>query len=68
MTVAARGIPDSQIKILGHWKSSAFQCYLQLSDGHVANLAAQLSQDADGPPHNAKVGQRLGVTRSTGPQ
>ena len=55
-TAAARGIPDSQIKILGRWKSSAFQRYLQPSDGHVANLAARLSQDADGPPHNAEAG------------
>ena len=55
-TAAARGIPDSQIKILGRWKSSAFQRYLHPSDGHVANLAARLSQDADGPPHNAEAG------------
>ena len=71
MTAAARGIPDSQIKILGRWKSSAFQHYLQPSDGHVAHLAARLSQSSSRdnyPPQTSETGQRLKDTRSSGPQ
>ena len=70
-TAAARGIPDSQIKILGRWKSSAFQRYLHPSDGHVAHLAARLSQSSSRdnyPPQTPETGQRLEDTRSSGPQ
>ena len=41
-TAAAQGIPDSQIKILGRWKSSAFQAYLHPSDSERAKLASRL--------------------------
>ena len=42
-TAAAQGIPDSQIKLLGRWRSSAFQVYLKPSDQQMASLAARLS-------------------------
>lgn len=41
---AARGIPDSQIKLLGRWKSAAFQLYLKPSGTQMAQLASRLSQ------------------------
>ena len=41
-TAAASGIPDSHIKLLGRWRSAAFQVYLKPSDHQMANLAARL--------------------------
>ena len=46
-TAAARGISDSQIKVLGRWRSSAFQRYIHPSRNQVASLAARLSQNFD---------------------
>ena len=43
-TAAARGVPDSQIKILGRWKSAVFQVYLQPSSQQLASVAARLTQ------------------------
>ena len=43
-TAAAQGIPDSQIKLLGRRKSSAFQRYLHPSTSDMASLAARLSK------------------------
>ena len=42
-TAAASGIPDSHIKLLGRWRSEAFQVYLKPSDHQMANLVARLS-------------------------
>ena len=42
-TAAAEGIADSQIKLLGRWKSSVVQTYLKPLDRRMANLAAKLS-------------------------
>ena len=48
-TAAAHGVPDSQIKILGRWKSSAFHVYLEPSGPQLANVAARLSGVAENP-------------------
>ena len=45
-TAAAEGIADSQIKLLGRWKSSAVQAYLIPLDRRMANLAAKLSNSS----------------------
>lgn len=50
-TAAAHGIPDSQIKILGRWKSAAFQVYLKPSGAQMANVAARLSQPSTRGDH-----------------
>ena len=43
-TAAASSILDSHIKLLGRWRSAAFQVYLKPSDHQMANLAARLSK------------------------
>ena len=43
-TAAAQGVADSQIKLLGRWKSAAFQRYLHPSTSDMASLAARLSR------------------------
>ena len=40
---AERGIPDSTIKVLGRWKSDAFQTYIRLPRQWLASLSGQLS-------------------------
>ena len=42
-TAAQLNIPDSQIKLLGRWKSSAFQRYLKPPLTHLARLSSSLS-------------------------
>ena len=64
-TAAALGIPDSQIKLLGRWKSTAFQRYLHPAESHLANLAAQLSQEVlpttqEHPPGKQRAPGRTG--------
>ena len=43
-TATVRGIPDSQIKLLGGWKSTAFQFYLKLLSMQITQLAGRLAQ------------------------
>ena len=42
-TAAERGIPDSTIKVLGRWKSEAFQTYIRLPQQWLASISQQLS-------------------------
>ena len=43
-TAAERGIPDSTIKALGRWKSSAFLRYIRTPREHLANWSVTLAQ------------------------
>ena len=42
-TAAMQGISNSNIKLLGRWRSSAFQRYIQPSREHVGSLAGRLT-------------------------
>ena len=42
-TAAERGIPDSTIKVLGRWKSEAFQSYIRLPSQWLASVSQHLS-------------------------
>ena len=42
-TAAQHNIPDSQIKLMGRWKSNAFQRYIKPSGTHLAGLSSSLS-------------------------
>ena len=45
-TAAQLNIPDSQIKLMGRWKSNAFQRYLKPPLTHLARLSSSLAGDA----------------------
>lgn len=45
-TAAHLNIPDSQIKLMGRWKSNAFQRYVKPSLTHLAGLRSSLSSGA----------------------
>ena len=42
-TVAARGIGDATIKMLGRWNSSAYQVYIKTPRAHLAKVASALA-------------------------
>ena len=42
-TAAVNGIEDHQIKLLGRWKSTAYQRYIQPTGTQLAKLATRLS-------------------------
>jgi len=42
-TAATRGLPDSQIKQLGRWKSAAYLRYIKPSPQHLAALSKSLT-------------------------
>ena len=44
-TAARRGIPDSTIKILGRWESSAYQLYVKTPRQSLASITASLSAE-----------------------
>ena len=44
-TAAQLWVPDSQIKLLGRWKSNAFHRYVKPAAAHLANLSSSLSLD-----------------------
>ena len=44
-TAAQLRVPDSQIKLLGRWKSNAFHRYVKPAAVHLANLSSSLSLD-----------------------
>ena len=46
-TVAAHGIEDLQIKLLGRWRSEAFQRYIRPEGPQLAKLAKCLSTTED---------------------
>ena len=39
-TAGARGVPDSTIKILGRWESSAYLLYIRTPRDHLASISA----------------------------
>ena len=41
-TANVKGISDVNIKMLGRWKSNAYQQYVQTSQEQLANLSKQL--------------------------
>jgi len=44
VTSAAQAmIPDSQIKMLGHWQSNAYQCCIKTPHKELANLTKKLA-------------------------
>ena len=58
-TAAAQGVADSQIKLLGRWKSAAFQRYLHPSTSDMASLAAQLSRGRErGMTKQQEIGRK----------
>ena len=63
-TAAAQGIPDSQIKLLGRWRSAAFQVYLNPSGQQIASLAARLSGSSSLRPGNRALTQQRGPFES----
>ena len=42
-TAAAKGISDTTIKMLGQWKSSAYQVYIKMSPSQLAAISTQLA-------------------------
>ena len=69
-TAVQLSIPDSQIKLLGRWKSNAFQQYVKPSLTHLAKLSYSLSSgtlNASGPPAHPAMQLRNdnGLTYST---
>jgi len=42
-TAADKGIEDSQIKLLGRWKSNAYQRYIKPPGSHLTTLSSSLS-------------------------
>ena len=42
-TAAAKGVPDSTIKMLGRWESSAYMLYIRTPREQLANIASRLS-------------------------
>ena len=49
-TAALQGIPDSTIKVLGRWESSAYQLYVRTPRQTLADVSATLSNTAPQPP------------------
>ncbi len=41
-TAGARGVPDSTIKMLGRWESSAYLLYIRTPRDHLASISAVL--------------------------
>ena len=42
-TVAAAGIADSTIRILGYWERTAYQHYIQLSSEELTSISTNLA-------------------------
>ena len=60
-TAAERGVEDSVIKMLGRWKSSAYQLYVRTPRAQLAAISKQLSHGgrrpaAEEPPRARAVG------------
>ena len=48
-TASSQGISDAQIKLLGRWRSSAYQRYIKPSSSQLARLSSRLSGRQKGP-------------------
>ena len=47
-TAANLGVSDAHIKMMGRWKSNAYQRYIKTGGPHLAGLAARLSSEGPG--------------------
>ena len=52
-TAAKHGIGDAMIKILGRWKSSAYQLYINTPRYQLAGITGRLAATAPPPPHGS---------------
>ena len=48
-TAAQQGVEDATIKMLGRWKSGAYQQYIQTPREQLAAISKKLSRDGAGP-------------------
>ena len=47
-SAAAKGVPDHLIKVLGRWKSEAYQLYVRTPPASLAAISARLAADTPG--------------------
>ena len=49
------GIPDTDIQLLGRWKSDAYKRYIEVRPEHIFSVSRRLQTSPPGPPHARPV-------------
>ena len=63
-TANLQGISDANLKLLGRWKSNAYQRYVKPPGPELATLAGRLSQNRSPPSDPPLRGTRSSVSRN----